>query len=426
MGGRENPLRERRMHVMLCYSIYPPIQAGGAELIVSYLAEGLVKRGLRVTVVSTCGPEMEPYPTESRGGVEVIRFFPKNRYWLFDRQGRRGLDKLRWHVRDAWNRASGRRLRNIMSAGRPDIVHSHGVEGFSPMLWRSAKSLGIPVVHTAHDYYMMCPRAMLLTRRLAICTAPTLACRVRSAWYLRCGSAIELFCSPSQFLLDKHVAAGLPTKLTAVVPNGIPTHPRKPRTVSRDAARPLRVLFAGRLTAEKGLLTVIAAMRHIPRECAVVLTIAGKGLLEDDVRVAAAEDPRISFAGYLSGEEKDQAFTGADCLLLPSLWYENAPVVILEAAAYGLPVIGSRLGAIPEFVEDGVNGLLVEAGNPQLLAAAMIRLASDRALLEKLAAGGAPLIAKHSIAGMLDQYLYHYSALLRNKVPAIASQAIPS
>src|ERR1035438_7901932 len=111
MGHRENPPRGRHVHVMLCYSIYPPIQAGGAELVVSYLAEGLARRGHRVTVVSTCGPEMEPYPTENRNGVEVIRFFPKNRYWLFDREGRRGLDKLRWHIRDAWNRASGRRLR---------------------------------------------------------------------------------------------------------------------------------------------------------------------------------------------------------------------------------------------------------------------------------------------------------------------------
>src|SRR5579872_7366312 len=95
------------LHILIANSIYPPIQAGGAELIVSYLAEGLAARGHRVTVVSTCGPEMEPYPIEHRNGVEVIRFFPDNRYWLFARDGRQGLDKLRWHLRDSWNRASG-------------------------------------------------------------------------------------------------------------------------------------------------------------------------------------------------------------------------------------------------------------------------------------------------------------------------------
>ena len=93
---------------MLCYSIYPPIQAGGAELIVSYLAGGLAARGYRVTVVTTCGPAMEPCPTETPCGVGGrVRFFPPNRYWLFDRQGRGGLDKLRWHLRDAWNSDRG-------------------------------------------------------------------------------------------------------------------------------------------------------------------------------------------------------------------------------------------------------------------------------------------------------------------------------
>jgi hypothetical protein len=106
------------MHVMLCYSIYPPIQAGGAELIVSYLAEGLAQRGHRVTVVSTCGPEMDPYPTEYRNGVEVIRFFPKNRYWLFDREGRRGLDKLESRV-------------------GPPVArdHEHQSAGYRPFAW---------------------------------------------------------------------------------------------------------------------------------------------------------------------------------------------------------------------------------------------------------------------------------------------------
>jgi glycosyltransferase involved in cell wall biosynthesis len=401
---------------MLCYSIYPPIQAGGAELIVSYLAEGLARRGHRVTVVSTCGPEMEPYLTEFRNNVEVIRFFPQNRYWLFDREGRRGLDKLRWHLRDAWNVASERRLRAIMEQSRPDIVHSHGVEGFSPTLWRAARSLQIPVVHTAHDYYMICPRAMLLTRDLAICSTPSIPCRLRSAWYLRCASAIDLFCSPSQFLLDQHLAAGLPTKNHAVVPNGIPELVRQPKRTPHDQDRPFQLLFAGRLTAEKGVRVIIEAMRLVPRGLPVALTVAGKGALEGEVRSACEADSRISFAGYLAGPEKLHAFTNADALLLPSLWYENAPVVVLEAAAYGLPVIGSRLGAIPEFVQDGINGLLFEAGNPQSLADSIVRLAKEPDLLESLATGGAPLLAKHSIEQMLDHYLAHYAATIQASV----------
>jgi glycosyltransferase involved in cell wall biosynthesis len=408
------------MHVMLCYSIYPPIQAGGAELIVSYLAEGLAQRSHRVTVVSTCGPQMEPYPIEHRNGVEVIRFFPDNRYWLFEREGRGGYDKLRWHLRDAWNRACGRRLRQILREYRPDVVHSHGVEGFSPVLWRMAKSLGIPLMHTAHDYYMLCPRALLVTRRQSICATPAVPCRLRAAWYSRCAAAIDLFCSPSQFLLDLHLAHGLSARSSAVVSNGIPMRARSqpPDAVARHG--PLRLLFAGRLTAEKGLRVAIEAMRRLPPEFPVTLMIAGKGGLEGEVRAAADADPRITYVGYLSGEDKDRAFASADCLLLPSLWYENAPVVIVEAAAYGLAVIGSRLGAIPEFIEDGRNGLLFEAGNPQALADSIQRLALDGALQSELRRGGAPLLARHSVTRMLEEYLVHYQRLGGVAEPCLA------
>lgn len=400
------------MHVVLCYSIYPPIQAGGAELIVAYLAEELAQRGHRVTVISTCGPEMEPYPTERRNGVEVIRFFPRNRYWLFDRAGRGGIDKLRWHLRDAWNRAGGRRLREIMAEQRPDVVHTHGVEGFSPIIWRVAQRLGIPVVHTAHDYYMLCPRALLLTRKLALCNSPGIGCRARSAWYLHVARAIDLFCSPSQFLLEKHLAAGLATRRHAVIPNGVPVpviEARRPDGARRGA---LRLLFAGRLTAEKGIRVLLEAMQRLPREVAVELTIAGKGVLESEVRWATGRDPRIRYVGYLSGEEKHAAFLAADCLALPSLWYENAPVVILEAAAYRIAVLGSRLGAIPEFVTDGLNGLLFVPGDPESLAAAIGRLAADEPLLASLKVGGGALLARHSIAQMVDGYLSGYRQLV--------------
>lgn len=408
------------MHVMLCYSIYPPIQAGGAELIVSYLAEGLVQRGHRVTVLSTCGPRMEPYADELRNGVEIIRFFPKNRYWLFERDGRGGLDKLRWHLTDAWNRDAGRRMRQIMSGRQPDLVHSHCVDGFSPILWHSAKQLGLPIVHTAHDYYMLCPRSLLLTKQLQICTSPQLACRLRSMWFKHCAQRIDMFCSPSRYLLDKHLEAGLHSPNTAVVPNGIPVTPRARRTGGTPGARPLQVLFAGRLTPEKGVRVALEAIRRVPADVPVELIVAGKGMLESEVRGAAALDPRIRFAGYVSGEAKEQLFASVDAMLLPSLWYENAPVVILEAAAYRLPVIASRLGAIPEFVTDGVNGSLFEPGNAQAAADLLVRLAQDRALLAQLSSGGSPLIEKHSVNRMVDSYLDCYArAAQTDRVPLV-------
>src|SRR6185437_5364590 len=113
------------MHILLVNNLYPPIMAGGAELIVAYLGEALAARGHRVTAVSTCGPEMEPYPVEQRNGVEVIRFFPRNVYWSFARQGQGRMNRALWHMRDAWNRDAARRFRAVLAEKQPDMVHTH-------------------------------------------------------------------------------------------------------------------------------------------------------------------------------------------------------------------------------------------------------------------------------------------------------------
>ena len=132
------------MHVLIANNIYPPIMAGGAELIVAWLSEGLVARGHRVTVVSTCGPDMEPYPVETRNGVTIIRFFPPNLYWNFDRQGQKPYRRMLWHLRDAWNVSSSRRLQAVLNEAPPDVMHTHLIDGFSAAIWRTARRAGVP------------------------------------------------------------------------------------------------------------------------------------------------------------------------------------------------------------------------------------------------------------------------------------------
>ena len=130
------------MHIVVANKVYPPIMTGGAELIVRYLCEGLVEQGHSVTVASTCHPDMEPYPVETIAGVEVIRFFPKNFYWSFEGAPHPPLQKVLWHVRDAWNRDAGRRFAAILARLRPDVVHTHVIDGMSATLWHEAKRAG--------------------------------------------------------------------------------------------------------------------------------------------------------------------------------------------------------------------------------------------------------------------------------------------
>ena len=192
------------MHVLVMNNIYPPIMAGGAELVVADLCEGLVRSGHQVTAVSTCGPEMEPYPVETREGVTVIRFFPRNVYWNFARQGQPKTRRLMWHLRDAWNRDAARRFRAILEDAPPSVVHTHLIDGFSASVWRRARRAGIPVVHTAHDYHLLCPRAFLLDRDWKICKQPSLGCRIYRAWHLRTALGDALWRSEAGVHLPDH------------------------------------------------------------------------------------------------------------------------------------------------------------------------------------------------------------------------------
>lgn len=400
------------MHVMLVNNIYPPIMAGGAELIVSYLAEELAARGTRVSVVSTCAPEMEPYPQESRNGVDVFRFFPPNLYWSFQRDRNPGVRKLFWHMRDAWNRQAGLRFRHLLEMLRPDVLHTHVIDGFSAAIWGEARRLAIPVIHTAHDYHLLCPRAFLLDRDWKLCTDPGFSCRLYRRWHLDTGRHVDLFTSPSRFLLDRHAEAGLPSAARAVVHNGIPL-PGDAQAVraGRTPESRRRFLMMTRLTVEKGVHVVLDALRRLPKDIPIEIAIAGQGPLESDVRAAAAQDSRLTYLGFLTGDAKRDAFARAGWLLLPSLWYENAPVAIVEAAAYGLGLIGSDIGGIPEFVQIGETGLLFPPGDSSALAALIGRAAGAEPVLRDLDGRSRALAERFVVKRMTDSYQRHYADL---------------
>jgi glycosyltransferase involved in cell wall biosynthesis len=398
------------MHVLVANNIYPPIMAGGAELIVAWLSEGLVQRGHQVTVVSTCGPEMQPYPVDSRNGVTVIRFFPRNVYWNFARGGQKRHRRLFWHLRDAWNRDAGRQFQAILSKGPPDVVHTHLIDGLSATIWRRARHAGVPIIHTAHDYHLLCPRAFLLTRDWQICRHPGLACRAYRAWHLRTAADVDCFVSPSHFLLEQHRNAGIAIRRTAVIRNGIPMPSWTPRIGEPPVRR--RFLLLTRLTIDKGVRVVVQAVAALPRSLDFELVIAGRGPLEQDVRQAAANDPRIRFVGYVTGEVKQALLASAHHLLVPSLWYENAPVAVIEAAAYGLGVIASRIGGLPELVREGRTGLLFEPGDAAGLAATMQGLLDGRLVLHDLTRESRALADEHTVERMVDAYLGQYVDLL--------------
>lgn len=419
MHSERNPLRRDALRVVLVSNFYPPHVVGGAEIVAAQLARELAATGVDVTVVTTCGPQ-DGIREEVQDGVHVVRFFPQNLWWNYARfqagDARSLPAKLIWNLRDSWNRDAARKFGAVLDTIAPDVVHTHNLKGLSPSVWAEARRRGLPVVHTMHDYYLLCSRGTMLHRDGTPCGQRCLGCLGYRAWYKPQVALVDMLCSPSRHLLDVHLKAGVTGRIGQyVVRNGL----MPPTSVEAPAKNAVtRLLFLGQLRREKGIHVLLEAMRTVRRP--VQVHIAGRGPMTEDVRQAAAADPRLVFHGFLAGEDKQRALAGCDALLFPSTWAENAPLAIAEAFLNGRPVIGSRYGAIPEFVAHGDNGLLFEMGDPLSLAAAIDRMSGEPELREALSAGARESAGAFTVQAMTAAYRGLYERVLEQPKARVA------
>ena len=369
------------MKVCLVSNLYPPDVLGGAEIVVGQLAKGLQAAGHEVTVVATA-PRARA-GSETVEGVRVHRLDPANLYWAGEAAGRPRMLKPFWHLVDLWNPVMYHRLRALLVAARPDVVHTHNLGGLSAAAWSATSATGLPLVHTLHDHSLTCLRAVRMTRSGRVCGRQCAPCALRSGWLERRSRAVDAVAAPARFVLDRHLELGFfPRAHTAIVPWGAPPVAATVGSPRRDEA-PVRFLFLGSLQPHKGIGVVLEAFRRAP-DAPLSLDIAGAGTMADACLAAARRDPRIRFHGFVTGGEKEGLLGSADVLLFPSLCWEVVGLVMLEAFAHGVPVIASRTGGIPEFVEDGRTGLLVEPGDATALATQMLRLAANRDVIEAM------------------------------------------
>ena len=217
------------MHVLVVNNIYPA-DHGGRRRTDRCLAERRSGGAWppRHGGLDLRARDREPHPVETRNGVTVIRFFPRNVYWNFARQGQTAVSPAALASARRMERDAGRRFRAVLAEAPPDIVHTHLIDGFSAAIWRRARRAGVPIVHTAHDYHLLCPRAFMLTHDWQICRQPRRALPALSRWHLPpramsiCSSARRASCSSST------VPPACRRRRRAVVRNGIPL-PRTPR-----------------------------------------------------------------------------------------------------------------------------------------------------------------------------------------------------
>ncbi len=389
---------------------------GGAEVMVHQLTCGLRERGVDVEVITTCDVNQKSVVEEVVDGVKVTRFHPPNLYWANDKSRRSRLRKLAWRTIASFNLVAAWRFARILRKIRPDIVHTHNIAYFSPLIFPLIRWSGAKLVHTAHDYYMVCPLWTLVCKNSSQAIHSAGACKPYRAWTLGMMQNVDVFAAPSQSLIDGHLEFFRRRRRITVLRNGtnLPNFEATAKPSQHDGR--VRFLFLGQMIPEKGVDVMLRAIQQIPQDVPVEFHIAGSGPLQARIDEAVAQDPRIQFHGFVKAEAKTQLLSMADVMLFPSIWPENAPIAILEAMAAGMTIIGSDIGGIPELVRHNSNGLLVPPDNAEELAKAIIRLTQDVALRGQLQACSKERSADFSIERMVDNYIELYSSLLPEKI----------
>lgn len=291
---------------------------------------------------------------------------------------------LRLALDAVWSRSAERRVHRALRDSGAQVMHVHNTfAAASPSVFRAAFGLGIPVVQTLHNYRYVCPAATAFrdgrpctdcvgrrvpwpgvlhacvrgSRRQSLVAAATSTFhRARGTYMKEVDRYLVLTNFQRQLLLD----GGLPDAKVRVVPNFLGKDPG-----AGDGQRE-GVLFVGRLSVEKGIAPLIEAAKKIPGD----ITIVGGGPMRSLVEHAAG-DGVVTYRGPLPKKGVWDALRRAVAVVCPSICFEGMPMVMLEAFATGTPLIASRIGSLAELVEDGVTGLLVDAGDPAQLAARM-------------------------------------------------------
>ncbi len=359
------------MTLLLVNSFWHP--RGGDTTLVFAEEAGWNARGVRVVPFAMRHPENQSSPWE-------VRFPP----WTSPRRAGSGLERASALLRAIWSREAAAALDSLCRDVRPTAAHVHHLHRhLTPSIFPVLRRHGVRTVWTLHDHELVCPNGLRYVEG-----APCFRCaggRYGEAVRHRCkdgsrlaslGVAVEkaahralrgharpdVYVCPSRALADGLADDGVNGPVE-VVPNLV-TLAAEPGPPGTD------VVYAGRLTAEKGIAELVALARALPE---VRLHVYGDG----PERSKLEGLPNVVVHGARPREEVHGALARAGVVVVPSRWPENQPYAVLEAQGLGRPVVAAAVGGVPELVDDGVDGRLVPPGSaPALIEAVRALLAS--------------------------------------------------
>ena len=424
------------MKIVVTTHQFLPEYSSGTELIVYNTAKELQRRGHDVTVV-TAAPADPAEPLPQRADHYEFDNLPVHRFWHTHEiaDGQRNIFQSEYNHRSFY-----RWFRNFLFHAKPDLVHFIHLSRLSASAIDACIDNNIPRLFTATDFWALCPFSQLRLPDGSMCPGPkpgatncirhlmdtfqpradaeklrqksdlSLRLRVlltrwgrykedafsqywriiadRPLFILERLAQLDRIIVPSSTMQKLLIENGAPANKVVKLPYGVRAEQIE-RSTGKGANPTLRITFIGQVFEHKGCHLLVDAIRSLPAELNIRLRLYGDLTQSPeyvaDLRTRAAGDPRVEFMGRFPNTQVSEILKNSDVLVVPSLWYENTPLVIYEAMAAGVPVIASNLGGTAEAIKPEINGLLFQNGDARDLATQLRRLAEDRPLVARLA-----------------------------------------
>jgi glycosyltransferase involved in cell wall biosynthesis len=343
------------------------------------------------------------------------------------------LGKARAFFSGAYSWSARRRMRELLREAGPDIVHVHNIYPLiSPSVLPVCRRAGVPVVMTVHNYRLICPNGLHMTggqvcekcrggreywcvlRNCEGSIAKSLGYALRN-WVARKRRAfldnVTMYAALTEFQRQRLIAEGFPAERIAVIPNMVGGVGHAAGAAAGDY-----VAYVGRISPEKGVTHLLSAARGLPD-----IAFKAAGSFDRMPHLAGEAPPNFEFLGFLKGARLGELYGNCRVLVLPSVWYETFGLTLAEAALHAKPVVCSRIGGLPEIVDDGVTGLLFEPGNAADLAVKIRHLWDRPDLCRQMGeAGRAKALRVYSSEAVYQRLIsiYHKAIALASAPPA--------
>ncbi len=411
----------KMMRILHLVHQYPPQHIGGTEFYTQWLTRELQRRGHTLAVFHRCSGEGTGIMRRTEDGIDVWSawdgsMMPNGRF----------LSTFK-------NKALSNAFAHVLEQTKPDCVHIQHLMGLPAQLVHQIRAANIPYVVTLHDYYTFCANAQLITNDTnELCDGPNYWLNCAKCALVRAGKPpsnwltpaiapilawrqkllqpllqyAQCTIAPSHFVRKMVAQAGLPVENMRVVVHGIQMPDTEMGIKLAEAAKrpftpPLRIAYIGGISWQKGVHVLITAVNQLPQHN-IQLTIYGDTMSFPEYVTelrTQIQHANITLAGRVDRSALWDALAQTDIVVISSLWYETSSLIIQEAFAANVPVIATNLGAMPEKVTHGVNGLLVPPGDAAALAKQLQAIAQHPEKLIQLRQGIEPV---RTIRGHVD------------------------